>query len=131
MKNTGGHVTDIAVMARLFLDPGHRGAGLAGFLILALRHHAQLIGWTVVVMAKDAAAVGFYDRSGAERSAEVTHRSGDGLTEPALVYIFPGPARRRLIASSATSGNMPRLPSAQVRRLWSVLLCKLHMHGCD
>lgn len=26
-----------AVMARLFLDPDHRGAGLAGFLVLALR----------------------------------------------------------------------------------------------
>lgn len=93
IEDTGGHVTDIAVMARLFLDPGHRGAGLAGFLILALRHHAQLIGRTVVfdVMAKDTAAVEFYNRSGAERIAEVTHRFGDGLTEPALVYVFPTP----------------------------------------
>ncbi|NWJ72323.1 GNAT family N-acetyltransferase [Pseudonocardia sp. ICBG1293] len=93
IEHTGGHGTDIAVMARLFLDPGHRGTGLAGFLILALRHHAQLIGRTVVfdVMAKDTAAAGLYDRSGAERIAEVTHRFGDGLTEPALVYVFSAP----------------------------------------
>ncbi|WP_161992496.1 GNAT family N-acetyltransferase [Pseudonocardia sp. EV170527-09] len=93
MEHAGGHVTDLAVMARLFLDPGHRGAGLAGFLILALRHHAQLIGRTVVfdVMAKDTAAVQFYDHSGAARITEVTHRFGDGLTEPALVYVFPDP----------------------------------------
>ena len=93
IERTGGSVTDIALMARLFLDPGHRGAGLAGFLILGLRHHAQLIGRTVVfdVMVKDTAAVHLYDRSGAEQIAEVTHRFGNGRTEPALVYVFPTP----------------------------------------
>ncbi|MCO7193637.1 GNAT family N-acetyltransferase [Pseudonocardia sp. McavD-2-B] len=93
IERTGGTVTDIAVMARLFLDPDHRGAGLAGFLILALRHHAQLIGRTVVfdVMAKDTAAIHLYDRFGAEQIAEVTHRFGDGHAEPALVYAFPVP----------------------------------------
>ena len=93
IERTGGSVADIAVMARLFLDPGHRGVGLAGFLVLGLRHHAQLIGRTVVfdVMATDAAAVHLYDRSGAEQIAEVTHRFGDGRTGPALVYVFPAP----------------------------------------
>ena len=92
-EHTGGSVTDIAVMARLFVDPRHRGQGLAGFLILVLRHHAYLLGRTVVfdVMAKDTAAVRLYDRSGAARIAEVTHRFNDGLTEPALVYVFPEP----------------------------------------
>ncbi|MEU4372395.1 GNAT family N-acetyltransferase [Pseudonocardia alni] len=93
IERTGGSVTDIAVMGRLFLDPDHRGVGLAGFLILALRHHAQVISRTVVfdVMAKDAAAIHLYDRFGAEQIAEVTHHFGDGRTEPALVYAFPAP----------------------------------------
>lgn len=91
IERTGGSVTDIAVMARLFLDPDQRGAGLAGFLILALRHHAQVISRSVVfdVMAKDTAAIHLYDRFGAEQIAEVTHHFGDGRTEPALVYAFP------------------------------------------
>jgi len=93
VEHTGGSVTDVAVMARLFVDPRHRGEGLAGLLIVVLRHHAHLLGRTVVldVMAKDTAAIRLYDRSGAERIAEVTHRFNDGLTEPALVYAFPEP----------------------------------------
>lgn len=96
IESTGGSVTGIAVMARLFLDPCHRGVGLAGLLVLALRHHAQLIGRTVVfdVMAKDTAAIHLYDRFGAEQIAEVTHHFGDGHTEPALVYAFPAPGWR-------------------------------------
>jgi len=90
IERTGGSVADIAVMARLFLDPGHRGVGLARLLVLALRRHAQLVGRTVVfdVMAKDVAAIHFYDRAGAEQIAEVTHRFNVDLTEPAFVYVF-------------------------------------------
>jgi ribosomal protein S18 acetylase RimI-like enzyme len=41
------------------------------------------------VMLKDRAAIRLYERLGARRVADLTHRYGDGLTEAATVYVVP------------------------------------------
>lgn len=41
------------------------------------------------VMRKDRAAIRLYERLGAVHIADLTHRYGDGLTEPAAVYAVP------------------------------------------
>ena len=41
------------------------------------------------VMLKDRAAIRLYERLGAVHIATLTHHYGDGLTEPAAVYVVP------------------------------------------
>ena len=87
-EQTGGLITDLAILARLFVDPGHRASGVGRLLVTTAVDYARSLHRTVAfdVMNKDRAAIRLYERMGARRLAEITHHYGDGLTEPATVY---------------------------------------------
>lgn len=90
-EQTGGSVTDLAIVVRLFVDPKHRTVGAGRLLMAAVLDHARTIGRSVAldVMAKDRAAIRLYERLGARRVSEVVHQHGDDLAEPAVVFAFP------------------------------------------
>jgi GNAT superfamily N-acetyltransferase len=88
---TGGDVERLAIPARLFVDPDHRGSGAGRLLMEAAVGFAQTGGLAIAfdVMLKDRAAIRLYERLGAQRVGDLTHQYGDGLTEPAAVYVVP------------------------------------------
>ena len=88
-ERTGGDLASLAILARLFVDPDHRGSGAGRILITTAVEHARSVGRAVAfdVMTKDRAAISLYERMGARRVAEITHHHSDGLTEPAVVYV--------------------------------------------
>lgn len=85
---TGGDVDRLAVPVRLFVDPDHRGSGAGRLLMEVAFEFARTRGLDVAfdVMLKDQAAIRLYERLGAQRIAGLTHRYGDGFTEPAAVF---------------------------------------------
>jgi GNAT superfamily N-acetyltransferase len=87
---TGGDVDRLAVPARLFVDPDHRGSGAGRLLMETARDFARSRGFAIAldVMLKDRAAIRLYERLGAERITDINHRYGDGLTEPGAVYVI-------------------------------------------
>lgn len=87
-KHTGGNVDRLAIPARLFVAPDHRGSGAGRLLMEAAVGFAHARGLVVAfdVMLKDRAAIRLYERLGAVRIANLTHQYGNGLTEPAAVY---------------------------------------------
>lgn len=93
---TGGSLADLAIVVRLFVDPGHRSVSAGRLLMATALDHARQIGRSVAldVMAKDQAAIRLYERLGACRIGEVLHRHGDGLSEPAIVFAIPHQATR-------------------------------------
>lgn len=90
-KKTRGDVADLTIPVRLFVDPDHRGAGAAQLLMAAALDHARSLGRAVAldVMAKDHAAIRLYERLGARRLGEITHRHGTNLTEQGIAYLIP------------------------------------------
>lgn len=90
-RRTGGDLTGLGVMARLFVDPGHRRNGAAGALLAALHAHAGALGLTVAldVIGKDVAAIRLYERLGYRKLADVTHEHGGGHQDAAAVYARP------------------------------------------
>jgi GNAT superfamily N-acetyltransferase len=88
-EHTGGDIDGLAIPVRLFVDPDHRGSGAGRLLMEAAVQFAQTQGLAIAfdVMLKDRSAIRLYERLGAERVTDLTHHYGDGLTEPAAVYI--------------------------------------------
>lgn len=91
VSETGGAFSDIAVVARLFVDPAHRGRGGGLELMRAAHEHAAALGKRLVfdVMLKDERAIRLYEALGCERVGLITHHHGDGFQEPAAVYVAP------------------------------------------
>ena len=89
-EHTGGDIDRLAILARLFVDPDHRGSGAGRLLMETARDHARSHGLAVAldVMFKDRAAIRLYERLGAERIGDIDHRYGDGLTEAGAVYVI-------------------------------------------
>jgi GNAT superfamily N-acetyltransferase len=87
-EQTGGDVNRLAIPVRLFVDPDHRGGGGGRLLMKSAVNFAQAQGLAIAfdVMIKDRTAIRLYERLGAKRIAEVIHRYGEGLTEPAVIY---------------------------------------------
>ncbi|PUB28589.1 acetyltransferase (GNAT) family protein [Promicromonospora sp. AC04] len=92
-EQTGGDIDRLAIPVRLFVDPDHRGSGAGRLLMEAVVNYARSRGLAIAfdVMLKDRAAIRLYERLGAVRIADLTHHYGDGLTEPAAVYVVPLP----------------------------------------
>ena len=90
-EQTGGDVGRLAIPVRLFVDPDHRGSGAGRLFMEAATRFAQAQGLAIAfdVMLKDRAAIRLYERLGAQRIADLKHQYGDGLTEPAAVYVVP------------------------------------------
>lgn len=89
--HTGGDIDRLAIPARLFVHPDHRGTGAGRLLMEGAFEFARTHGLAIAfdVMLKDQAAIRLYERLGAQRIVSITHRYGDGLTEPAVVYTVP------------------------------------------
>lgn len=90
-EQTGESVTELAIPVRLFVDPEHRRSGAGRLLMRTAVDSARVRGLAVAfdVMLKDEAAIRLYERLGAQRLADLTHHYGDGLKEPAAVYVVP------------------------------------------
>ena len=88
-EHTGGDADRLAIPVRLFIDPSDRGSGAGRLLMEAATTYAKARGLAIAfdVMLKDRAAIRLYERLGAQRIATLTHHYGDGLTEPAAVYV--------------------------------------------
>jgi GNAT superfamily N-acetyltransferase len=86
----GGDVDRLAVAARLFVDPAHRGSGAGRLLMETARDFARSNGFAIAldVVLKDRAAIRLYERLGAERISDINHRYGDGLTAAGAVYVI-------------------------------------------
>lgn len=95
VRRTGGEPAGLAVMARLFVDPDHRRAGVGGALLAGLHAHADALGLTVAldVIHKDVAAIRLYERLGYRKLADVTHEHGGGHQDAAAVYARPATGR--------------------------------------
>lgn len=89
-KYTGGDIERLAIAARLFVDPDHRGSGAGHLLMETARDFARSHGLAIAldVVLKDRAAIRLYERLGAERISDVIHRYGDGLTAAGVVYVI-------------------------------------------
>jgi ribosomal protein S18 acetylase RimI-like enzyme len=85
----GGDVDRLAIPVRLFVHPDHRGTGAGRLLMEAAFGFARTCGLAIAfdVMLKDQAAIRLYERLGAQRIADLTHHYGDGLAEPAAIYV--------------------------------------------
>lgn len=92
-EHTGGDVAQLAIPARLFVDPDHRGAGIGRDLMAAALDEARSLGRAVAfdVMKKDRAAISLYERMGADRLRSIEHQLGVGRVEPAAVYALTTP----------------------------------------
>lgn len=90
-RHSGESADRLAIIVRLFVDPGRRKVGAGRNLVETALGHARETGRSVVldVMIKDRGAIRLYERLGGRLLGEVTHRYGDGLAEPALVFDFP------------------------------------------
>ncbi|GAB3172344.1 hypothetical protein GCM10027059_41880 [Myceligenerans halotolerans] len=90
-EHTGGDIDRLAIPARLFVDPDHRGGGVGRLLMRTALDYARAQGLAIAfdVMLKDHAAIRLYLSLGAQHIVDLTHHYGDGLTEPAAVYVMP------------------------------------------
>lgn len=90
-EHTGGNINSLSIPVRLFVDPNHRGSGAGRRLMEAAVEFSRARGLAVAfdVMLKDRAAIRLYERLGARRAADIVHNYGDGLTEPAAIYVVP------------------------------------------
>lgn len=91
VSTTDGQYDDVAVPVRLFVDPPYRTDGAGKQLMLAAYKHAEQHGKRLVfdVMLKDEKAIRLYESLGCERLGTITHHYGEGLQEPAAVYVAP------------------------------------------
>ena len=93
-EHTAGDVDRLAIPVRLFIDPDHRRGGAGRLLMEAAVEFAQARQLAIAfdVMLKDRAAIRLYERLGAERIGGLSHQYGDGLAEPAAIYLVPSNA---------------------------------------
>lgn len=96
-EQTGGCMERLAIPARLFVDPDHRGTGAGRLLMEAAVAFAQVRSLAIAfdVMLKDHSAIRLYERLGAHRIAHLTHHYSGGLAEPAAVYTMGADALQR------------------------------------
>jgi GNAT superfamily N-acetyltransferase len=93
VNESHGSLDDVAVVVRLFVDPAHRGQGAAQELMRAAHEYAASTGKRLIfdVMLKDQSAIRLYEALGCQRLGLIRHHHGDGLIEPAAVYVAPDP----------------------------------------
>lgn len=87
----GRPYTDMVIPVRLFVDPTYRTQGAGRQLMVAAHEHAAALGKHLVfdVMLKDEKAIRLYEALGCKRLSSITHHHGNGLEEPAAVYVAP------------------------------------------
>ncbi|MFV2197524.1 GNAT family N-acetyltransferase [Nocardiopsis sp. LOL_012] len=87
---TGGDPTRVAVLARLYVLPEARGAGLGERLTRTAMDHARDHGLSLVldVMAKDRAAIRLYERLDWTRLGEAAHHVEGAAPVPAYCYAW-------------------------------------------
>ncbi|MEU7634396.1 MULTISPECIES: GNAT family N-acetyltransferase [Actinomycetes] len=90
-EHTHGDVQFLAIPARLFVAPEHRGTGAGRLLMKTAIEFARARKLAIAfdVMLKDRAAISLYESLGAERVAEIVHRAAPNIEEPAAVYLIP------------------------------------------
>ncbi len=90
-SGAGGELESVAIPVRLFVDPEYRRLGAAKQLMAAAYQYAHAHRLVLVfdVMLKDQAAIHLYETLGCRRLGTIDHRHGDGLVEPAAVYVAP------------------------------------------
>lgn len=91
MRHTRGHLSQLVIPVRLFVDPEHRQRGAGSALLLAARTYAIEHDLAIAfdVMLKDADAIRLYEAIGCVRLGTIEHVHGDGKIEPAAVYVAP------------------------------------------
>lgn len=90
-RATGGDVSRLVILARLFVDPRYRNVGAGSLLMRAARAFADEHDLAVAfdVMLKDRDAIRLYEKLGYLRFGTVVHEHSGGRTEEAAVYIAP------------------------------------------
>jgi len=90
-KEQHGHVDNIAVLERLFVDPGARGNGVAEALMRTVTAAGQGRGLRVVLFAleKDQGAMRLYEKVGWETYGTQRYQYGDGKEMDAVCYVSP------------------------------------------
>lgn len=90
---TGRAETELAVLARLLVEPAHRSTGVAEALVRRAEHEAHAGGrWPVLDVALHfTAAIRTYERLGWTRAATVTVVSHGGQPFREHVYVGPPP----------------------------------------
>ncbi|WP_152185466.1 GNAT family N-acetyltransferase [Segeticoccus rhizosphaerae] len=96
-QHTGRDIDQLAIPARLFVDPDHRHQRAGLFLLhevqaFARDHHLAI---AFDVMLKDHAAIRLYETLGCVRIGTITHTHSHGQAEPAAVYATPDSAPHR------------------------------------
>jgi len=94
-RTTGGDVIQLAILARLFVDPGHRNLG-AGALLMGAAHRfaaEHRLAVALDVMLKDRSAIRLYEKLGYQLLGTIAHEHSDDKTEPAAVYSLPDDRR--------------------------------------
>ncbi|MGO1055376.1 GNAT family N-acetyltransferase [Crossiella sp. CA198] len=88
---TGKSIGELAIPARLFVDPEKRRCGAGKKLMHAAYEFASERGLSVAfdVMLKDQAAISLYEALGCRRLGTVTHHHGEAQSERAAVYEAP------------------------------------------
>jgi GNAT superfamily N-acetyltransferase len=89
-RTTGGDVSQLAILARLFVDPGHRNLG-AGALLMGAAHRfaaERQLAVALDVMLKDHGAIRLYEKLGYRRLGTIGHEHTGGKVEAAAVYFF-------------------------------------------
>lgn len=90
-KQQHSRVDNIAVLERLFVDPGARGQGVAEALMRAVTAAGQERGLRVVLFAleKDQGAMRLYEKVGWRTYGTQRYRYGDGKEMDAVCYVSP------------------------------------------
>jgi len=90
-RTTGGDVSQLAILARLFVDPGHRNLGAGAVLMEAAHGFAaeRQLAVALDVMLKDHGAIRLYERLGYQDLGTIVHEHSGNKTEEAAVYALP------------------------------------------
>lgn len=90
-EHTGERIDRLAIPIRLFVDPVYRSHGVGGMLTRTVQEYGRKQGLALAfdVMLKDRAAIRLYEAAGCVKIGNLTHRHGDGKSEPAAVYVVP------------------------------------------
>lgn len=85
---TGRGIEELAIPARLFIDPDYRRKGAGKSLLRACREFAENEGLHIAfdVMLKDQAAITLYESEGYTKIGTADHHHSAGLVEPAVIY---------------------------------------------
>ncbi|WP_226361225.1 GNAT family N-acetyltransferase [Pseudonocardia sp. ICBG1142] len=88
--HTGGEITRLALVVRLFVDPDHRKVGAGRKLLAAALDRAHILHRAVAldVMEKDRDAIRLYRRMGGVQLSRIVHQHSEGQAEGGLVFGF-------------------------------------------